>query len=119
MSTTFPMPTASTHATNDSVRSPVEFVRTMSPEDKEDVLVILVRELIDMSGGKGLIPVRSSEGKSLGYFVPPEAARVRWESFLAAMPESVREPMTKPIGDLDFDDCLSDEELAAITQGEK
>ena len=100
------------------MRSPVEFVRTMSPEDKEDVFVALLRELIVMNGGKGLIPVQASDGKSLGYYVPPEAARVRWEHFLAEMPPNVRETMTKPLHDLDLDDCLTDVELAALNPGE-
>jgi hypothetical protein len=54
--------------------SPVEFVRSLSPEDREDVFVLLLRELIRESGGSGVIPVVASDGEDLGYHVPPQAA---------------------------------------------
>lgn len=55
--------------------SPVEYVRALSGDDKGDVLVELLRELIEINGGgKCLIPIGTREGESLGYFVPPKAA---------------------------------------------
>lgn len=54
--------------------SPVEYVRSLSPEGKQAVLLELVREMIQMNGSRGLIPVEDEAGASLGYFVPPEAA---------------------------------------------
>jgi hypothetical protein len=107
------------HPQNGSTTSPVEFVRGLSPEDKEDVFLLLLRELIDLNGGKGLIPIQTPDGKALGYYVPPEAARARWERMLADMPPAVREAMTKPLGDIDLDDCLTDEEVMAIMRREK
>lgn len=54
----------------------------LSPEDKEDVFILLIRELIASNGGKGLIPVETPEGEALGYYAPPEAARARSERLL-------------------------------------
>ena len=51
----------------------VETVRALPPEDQEAVLVLLLKELIRIYGGNGLIPF-SVEGEQLGYFVPPKAA---------------------------------------------
>lgn len=57
--------------------SPVEYVRGLPPEDQEDVLFFLVRELIAVNGGEGLIPINTHEGEWLGYYVPPKAAAAR------------------------------------------
>lgn len=54
--------------------SPVEFVRSLSAEDREDVFCELVREMIRQSGGSGVIPVVSANGEDLGYHVPPAVA---------------------------------------------
>jgi hypothetical protein len=63
---TVPQPTGPT--------SPAEYVRSLSPEDKEAIFTELVREAIRLTGGKALIPVRAPDGEQLGYYVPPEAA---------------------------------------------
>lgn len=96
-----------------------ELLRTMPPETKTEVLTGLLRELIRIHGGHGLIPFTTDEGEFLGYYVPPEAAKAQTEAFLAEMPPAVREQMTKPLPpDFDPDDCLTDEELEAIRRGE-
>ena len=52
-------------------------------DEKEDVLIALLRELIDnYGGGKGLISIETPEGESLGYYVPPKAAEARAELYL-------------------------------------
>ena len=110
------MPTASTHATNDAARSPVEFVRTMSPEDKEDVFVALLEELLARSSKTGLIKFESVRGQFLGYFVPPAAAKELADKEWGEMPPMIREQLSRPIEDLD--DCISsDEMLARLTLG--
>lgn len=59
-----------------------EFVRALSDDDKGHVLVALLRELIEAhNGGRGLIPIDTPEGESLGYYVPPRAAQARFELY--------------------------------------
>lgn len=111
MSTTFPMPTASTHATKDAARSPVEFVRTMSPEDKEDVFLALLEELLARSSKTGLIPFESVRGQFLGYFVPPAAAKELADKEWGEMPPRIREQLGRPVEDLD--DCISADAMLA------
>jgi hypothetical protein len=95
--------------------SPVEFVKSLPPEAKQAVFLALLREVLALSGGTGLIPVTDEDGRPLGYYVPPEAAKARAEALLAEMPPEVREAMTRPLPpDFDPDDCLSDEELEVI-----
>jgi hypothetical protein len=95
--------------------SPVEFVKSLPPEAKYDVFLALLKEVLAASEGKGLIPVTDENGKSLGYYVPPEAAKARAEALFAEMPPDVREAMTRSLPpDFDPDDCLSDEELKAL-----
>lgn len=89
--------------------SPVEYVRALPPEDKEDVLIALLRDLIAFRGGKGLIPVESPEGEWLGYYVPPAAAKALSDQMWAEMPPAVREAFGRPVKNLD--NCISAEEM--------
>jgi len=76
--TTNPLPAA-----NGTPVSPVDYVKSLSPEDKHAVFVALLRELIEINGGgKCLIPVETPEGESLGYHVPPKAAAVQADAVL-------------------------------------
>lgn len=75
-------PTNVTTGTNGTPVSAVDYVRALSDEDKELVLVALLRELIAVyGGGKGLIPIDTPEGESLGYYVPPLAAEARFKLY--------------------------------------
>ena len=62
--------------------SPVDYVRSLPLEDQEEIFVALLRDVIAFNGGKGLIPIETPDGDSLGYFVPPEAADARAEGYL-------------------------------------
>lgn len=75
--------TTSNSVTNGTPRSAAEYVRSLSDEEKGDVLIALLRELIAVNGGgKGLIPINTPEGESLGYYVPPLAADAEAEAAL-------------------------------------
>ena len=75
------MSTPTTSANGPAV-SAAEYVRTLSDDDKGHVLIALLRELIEVNGGgKGLIPIDTPEGESLGYYVPPKAAAARFEAY--------------------------------------
>lgn len=96
-----------------------ELLRTLPPETKTEVLTGLLRELIRIHGGRGLIPFNTDDGEFLGYYVPPEAAKAQTQAFLEEMPPAVREKLTKPLPpDFDPDDSLTLEELDAIRRGE-
>ncbi|MCI0705011.1 MAG: hypothetical protein L0241_28460 [Planctomycetia bacterium] len=72
-----------TSTANGSTTSAVDYVRTLSDEEKGHVLIALLRELIEINGGgKGLISIDTPEGESLGYYVPPLAAQARAEAVI-------------------------------------
>jgi len=76
-------PTTSTASANGTPTSAAEYVRSLSDDEKGHVLIALLRELIDVNGGgKGLIPISTQEGESLGYYVPPLAADAEAEAVL-------------------------------------
>jgi hypothetical protein len=58
----------------------VEYVRALSPDDQEAVFLYLLKELIRINGGNGLIPI-SSDTEQLGYYVPPKAADHLFEKY--------------------------------------
>ncbi len=58
----------------------VEYARGLPPEDQEAVLLFLLKELIRINGGTGLIPFEAENGESMGYYVPPAAERWLFET---------------------------------------
>ncbi len=89
----------------------VEYIRSLSAEEKDTALVELVQEAIRETGGKHLLPVRSSEGESLGYYVPPLAAQKHFQTAVPTLTEEDRERTRRALADLsntfDVDDFLS------------
>ncbi len=83
----------------------------MSPEDKEDVFVALLEELLARSSKTGLIPFESVRGQFLGYFVPPTAAKELADKEWGEMPPRIREQLGRPVEDLD--DCISADAMLA------
>lgn len=76
------MNAATTPPANGSTTSAADYVRALPDEQKGHVLVALLRELIEIhGGGKSLIPIDTPEGESLGYYVPPLAAKARFEAY--------------------------------------
>src|SRR5262249_15323593 len=93
--TTTPNATATAPEANGKPASPVEYVRGLSPEEKGEVFIAILRELIEVNGGgKGLIPVETPDGESLGYYVPPLAAEALAEKYL---------PKLTPEGEAELD----------------
>jgi hypothetical protein len=56
------------------VDAAVEYVRSLPPEEKEAVFTELAREAIRRNDGRGLIPIATRDGESLGYYMTPAAA---------------------------------------------
>ena len=63
MNATLPSPAVSTAAI-----SPVEYVRGLTPEEKEAVFLSLLRETAHFNGNAGPLPIHDEDGKS---FLPP------------------------------------------------
>ena len=53
--------------------SPVEYVRSLSGEDKQAVFLALLREAISMCGDTGRVLIDDENGKPFGHYVPPKA----------------------------------------------
>ena len=54
--------------------SPAEFVARLSPDDKHDLFLALLREALALHGDTGLLLVDDEQGEFFGYYVPPKAA---------------------------------------------
>jgi hypothetical protein len=63
-----------------SIPNAVEYVRELPPDDQEAVLRFLLKELIRINGGEGLIPF-TFDGEPMGYYVPPKAAEFLFEKY--------------------------------------
>ena len=55
-----------------------ELVNSMPPEEKEAVLMLLLKELIEINGGEGMI-LLNMETEDLGIYLPPKAAAALFE----------------------------------------
>ena len=55
-----------------------ELVHSMPPEEKEAVLMLLLKELIEINGGEGMI-LLNMETEDLGIYLPPKAAAALFE----------------------------------------
>jgi hypothetical protein len=65
---------AATTPANGTNGSAVDYVRALSPEEKQAVFLALLREALAENGDTGLLPVDDEDGKPFGYYVPPKAA---------------------------------------------
>ncbi len=61
--------------------SPVEYALGLSDEDKQRVFCALLKELIELEGGSGLIPITNDADEWLGYHVPPKGAEALFERY--------------------------------------
>jgi hypothetical protein len=100
-----------------TVPTAADLLRTLSPEVKEELLSGLLRELMQMQGALGEIPLHTETGEFIGCFMPPAAVHARNEELLAQMPPKVREAMTRPLPpDFDPDDSYTAEELDDLSR---
>jgi hypothetical protein len=61
--------------------TPLEYMTGLSVEDKSRVFCALLKELITLNGGTGLISVTAPDGEYLGYHVPPKAAEAIFKEY--------------------------------------
>ncbi len=94
--------------------NPVEFVRGLPDERKEEVFFALLRDFYAGHAGESRIPLQEGD-TDLGYLVPPPNPGIAYEAFLKTLPAEVAERLRQPIpDDLDLDDVFTDEEIRAI-----
>ena len=70
-------------ATTESVTSPlspVVYVKSLSLEDKQAVLVALLREAIQINGVDTPMPIEDESGQPMGYYLPPKPAELQVEN---------------------------------------
>ena len=70
-------------ATTDSVTrplSPVVYVQSLSLDDKQAVLVALLREAIQINGDDAPMPIEDESGQSMGYYLPPTPTKLQVEN---------------------------------------
>ncbi len=80
MSAVATLPAVGSRPAVDPTADPVAFVRALPDEQQEAVFVSILKELIEINGGKGYIPVEYA-GEWLGYFVPPAAAKAQFDRY--------------------------------------
>lgn len=96
-------------------QSPAEFVKSLAPAEQDAVLASLIENMYVDRGWTGTRPLTTAGGRTLGYLLPPDSD-LEWAKMLAQMPPEMRENVLKPPPtDIDWDDCLTDEELEEIT----
>lgn len=86
-------------------------VQSLSPEMREDVFILLLRELIGMQERAAQIPVIDSDGELVGVVIPPAAEAARAAKIRAEMPPEVRAAFNRSLEDLDLDDSIPAEEF--------
>jgi hypothetical protein len=91
--------------------SPVEYVLGLPVEHQEEVFLALVEKLLKVCEGEGKIPIHTPDGRSLGYLTPPHIEAEQREAFFANLTPMEKEWLANPIGPIDWDDCLSKEEI--------
>lgn len=92
--------------------SPVEYVRSLEPDDKQAVFVSLLREALAINGDSGLLPIEDENGNPFGYYVPPNAAQALSDRIWNDTPADVRKALSEPVTNLDR--SISSEEMLAI-----
>jgi hypothetical protein len=89
-----------------------EYIRSLSPEEKEAALAELITEAIIAAGGEGPIPVRKPNGESLGYYVPPSAAQEHLRAMLSRLTPEQRARGNRALEDVsrtfDMDEFLDE-----------
>jgi hypothetical protein len=111
MNASLPISAMAPLTSNGAAMSPVELVRAMTPEDKQAVFLVLLREALQIHGDRGLLPIEDEDGKMFGYYVPPEAAKELADQQWAEMPTPVQDRFRMPIKNPE--DCISAEEMLA------
>jgi hypothetical protein len=81
--------------------SPVEYVRSLSPADKEAVFVDLVREVIREYGDTGTIPLQTVDGKPFGFYIPQAVADRRGEDLRSVLAFEDKDVTSRALADLD------------------
>jgi hypothetical protein len=80
--------------------SPAEYVRGLTPEDKQAVFLALLREALQYNGDAGLLPIDDEAGKPFGYYVPPRASEVHFRTLAPVLTADQRDVTARALADL-------------------
>jgi hypothetical protein len=72
-------------ATTAAPATVVEYIRSLSPADKNTALVELLTEAVRTHGRTGLVPIRDGNGRSFGYYVPPAPSKEQVAAMVSRM----------------------------------
>jgi hypothetical protein len=78
----------------------VEYIRSLSPTDKNAALVELLHEAVRGHNNTGLVPLRDGNGKSFGYYVPPIPSKEEVAAMVARLTPEERERGNPALKDL-------------------
>ncbi|MFO0851129.1 MAG: hypothetical protein U0871_21620 [Gemmataceae bacterium] len=99
--------------------SPVDYVRQLSPEDKQAVFLSLLREAVELNGEKSLLPIEDETGRPFGHYVPPAVADAQLRAVLPPLdPEreaAIRQALATPDRTFDMNEFL--DELSREDEG--
>ena len=87
-------------ATTAAPANVVDYIRTLSPADKNTALVTLLTETIRAHGSAGLIPLQDANGDSFGYFVPPIPTKERLRAMVERLTPEERQRGNEALKDL-------------------
>jgi hypothetical protein len=89
-------------------------VSALPLQDQEHLFFDHLREIYRRNPGEKIIPLVDRNGKWLGNLVSPEQPAADADRLFAEMTPETRHAIMKPLLDFDFDDTLTDEEVANI-----
>jgi hypothetical protein len=78
----------------------IEYVRSLTPADKNAALVELLAEVTRTRGTTGLIPLHDANGEPVGYFVPPIPTKERVQAMVERMTPEERQRGDEALKDL-------------------
>ncbi len=94
-----------------------DLLSTLSPEAKDELLVALLRELMQIQGDQGQLSLVTEQGEFIGTFLPPAVVKAQSDAALTEMPPNVREAMTRPLPpDFDPDNSYTAEDLDELSR---
>ena len=95
--------------------SPVVYVQSLSLEDKQAVLVALLREAIQINGDDAPMPIEDESGQPMGYYLPPKPVERPRKTRPNATPE--QQTSVQLALNTAEDSCTLDELMMKIDQG--
>jgi hypothetical protein len=91
-------------------------LHSLSPEDQENLLFELLREVYRQNPGEYVIPLVDRNREWLGNLVSPEQPAAAADRLFTEMTPETRHAIMKPLLDIDLDDTLTEKEVKQILE---